>query len=264
VSLVFRGVSFTYPHADHPAVHDVEFELGPGEVGALIGPSGAGKSTLTRLALGLLKPDAGQVLLAGASTSTTPFVDLARSGGLVLQNPLHQLLTERVEDEILLGIRDLPPEDAQARVTQMLRAFDLEEVRERHPLLVSEGQRRRVALAAVLVRQPRVLVLDEPTLGQDERHRRALSGLVRDLAHHERTILVISHDREFVNDACERVLLLRSGQLVADLRAEDAAALRAAGVPLADVPAAALRLSEAGRPTRARTLDELVSALRVE
>lgn len=263
-ALRFQGVSYAYP-TGVDALSDVSFAVRPGEVVALVGPSGAGKSTLARLALGLLRPTRGRVELVGLATDATPFAVLARAGGLVLQNPLHQLLAERVDAELRLSLRDLPPEEADSRVDDLLDGLELRHVRERHPLTLSEGQRRRVALAAVLARRPRVLVLDEPTLGQDERQRSALVRIVLDLADTGVAVLAISHDAEFVNDGCDRVLALRDGRLVADVDLAESAApdrLDAAGMPLADVPAAALRLSRLGRPVRARTLADLVTALR--
>lgn len=266
-ALALEAVSFTYPGADQPALESVSVALAPGEVAALVGPSGAGKSTLARLALGLLRPSAGRVQLCGLPTDATPFSRLARLGGLVLQNPLHQLLAERVDDELLLGLADLPPAEAQARVEETLRASGLAALRARHPLALSEGQRRRVALAAALVRQPRVLVLDEPTLGQDELGRAALVDVARRLATDGVAVLAISHDPEFVNDACGRVLALRAGRLVADLPLDDLAGLEAAGVPLADVPAASLLLARQSpaqtdcRRARARTLADLLELL---
>lgn len=264
-TLRFERVAFTYPRAATPALSEVSFSLRAGEVAALMGPSGAGKSTLARLALGLVKPSSGRVALGGLFTDHAPLSTLAQVGGLVLQNPLHQLLAERVEDELRLGLRALPAAEADARVERVLQAFGLDSLRERHPLLLSEGQRRRVALAAVLVRQPRVLILDEPTLGQDEHQRAALTSIVRQVAAEGTAVLAISHDAEFVNDACDRLLLLRAGSLVGDLPMDLAyhgpARLADAGAPLADVPATALLLSEQGRPTRARSVAGLVRAM---
>jgi len=257
-ALIFDHVWFAYG-AGAAVVADVSFGLWPGERVALVGPSGAGKSTLARLALGLLRPERGRVTLAGLPTDGTSFPALARVGGLVLQNPVHQLLAERVDDELALGLQDLAPSDRAARVEALLDSLDLGPLRDRHPLALSEGQRRRVALAAVLARRPRVLVLDEPTLGQDERQRAALVGIVADLASGGAAVLAISHDPEFVNDGCDRVLALRDGRLEADvdLATWSPERVEAAGVPLADVPAAALRLTRLGQPVHARTSADL-------
>jgi energy-coupling factor transport system ATP-binding protein len=256
-ALRFERVSYAYAGGTQ-ALQDASFTLYPGEVTALVGPTGAGKTTLARLALGLLKPGAGQAWLGGRLTSATPFPQLARLGGLVLQNPLYQLLAERVDDELRLGLRGLDEREREARVAELLDRFQLGPLRARHPLSLSEGQRRRVALAAVLARRPRVLVLDEPTLGQDERQRAALVAIVADLARAGGAVLAISHDPEFVNDACGRALVLGRGRLVADVDLDAPPAhLAAAGVPLADVPATLLALGAAGG---ARTVAELCAA----
>jgi energy-coupling factor transporter ATP-binding protein EcfA2 len=256
-ALRFERVSYAYAGGTQ-AVRDVSVALHPGEVAALVGPTGAGKTTLARLALGLLRPDAGQVWLGGRLTRATPFSQLAGLGGLVLQNPLYQLLAERVDDELRLGLRGLDEHEREARVAELLDRFQLGPLRGRHPLSLSEGQRRRVALAAVLARRPRVLVLDEPTLGQDERQRAALVAIVADLARAGGSVLAISHDPEFVNDACARALVLERGRLVADVGLDAPPGhLAGAGVPLADAPATLLAL---GEPGTARTVAELCAA----
>ena len=263
--LAFHGVSHRYA-ADAPEVlHEVDLQVGAGESVALIGPSGAGKTTLARLALGLLRPTSGWIDLAGRRTSETAVSTLAETAGLVLQNPVHQLFAERVEDEIALALRGRP--DAQARVAALLERFALGPLRDRHPLRLSEGERRRVALAATLARSPRLLVMDEPTLGQDDRQRASLAALVRELVADGAAVIAISHDPEFVNDACERVIVLRAGTIVADLPlAGDPAgvsALAAAGVPLADVPATVQALAGSERAVTARSIADLVAAMRL-
>lgn len=261
--LAFHGVSHRYATDAPDALRAVDLEVAPGESVALIGPSGAGKTTLARLALGLLRPTAGWVELAGQRTSDTPVSRLAQTGGLVLQNPVHQLFTERVVDEIALAVRGRP--DAEARVASLLERFALGPLRDRHPLRLSEGERRRVALAATLARSPRLLVLDEPTLGQDDRQRASLAALVRELVAGGAAVVTISHDPEFVNAACERVVVLAAGVIGADLPlAGDPAGIArlvAAGVPTADVPATVLALARAGRPVTARSAADLVAAV---
>ncbi len=262
-ALRFEHVTYAYRSAERPAVRDVSFALGHGERVALIGPTGSGKSTLARLALGLRRADAGEVTLAGMRTRSTPMSRLAGVGGLVLQDPTRQLIAERVEDEVASGLAGLPPSERRSRVEREIERFGLGPLRTRHPLTLSEGQRRRVVLAAATARRPAVLVLDEPTLGQDARQRDALARLVADLAAEGTAVLAISHDPEFVADACERALVLREGSLVADLpiggTPVQLRALADAAVPLSDVGAAVLLLSRRGTPVAARTVDELVA-----
>lgn len=266
IVLEFQRVSYRYADSQGAAaLADLSFTLAAGECMAVVGPSGAGKSTLARLALGLLRPDRGGVRLGGLPTDSTPVSDLAQVGGLVLQNPLLQLLASRVDDELRLGLGHLPMAEVERRVEEGLERFALASVRSRHPLALSEGQRRRVALAAVLVRQPRMLVLDEPTLGQDELQRVALASLIRSLAATGTAVLAISHDVELVNDACDSVLVLEGGRARTPLPLSlwsSPAELTAAGVPLADIPETAGRLTQAGWPVRARSVPDLASALR--
>jgi len=264
VALSFEGVSFRYPGAGANAVTDLTFTLHSGEIGALMGPSGAGKSTVARLALGLLRPSRGRITLCGLRTDETPFGLLAARGGLVLQNPLLQLLTSSVEQELRLGLSDLPGNEIRSRADELLAMFGLSTLRRKHPLALSEGQRRRVTLAAALARRPRILVLDEPTLGQDELQRQALEDLLRRLAADNTAILCITHDAELMNDVAARVLSLDRGRLVADLPLDHTMhhhpdRLRAAGLPLADVPATTLALRSYGREIGAvRTVAQLV------
>jgi len=264
VALRFEGVRYRYPGATHDAVRDVSFAVRRGERVALVGPSGAGKSTLARLALGLARPTAGEIAALGVRSPATSAI--APRVGLVVQNPMHQLLAETVEDEIALGLRGRDRTGRSTRIDEMLARFDLASLRGRHPLSLSEGQRRRLALAAAIAPSPELLVLDEPTLAQDEAQRIALSRLVRELGAAGVAIVAITHDREFANDACDRVIAIAEGALVADLPlAGDAAgisALAKAGIPLADVPATVLALSGAGRHAIARSVDELVRAFR--
>ncbi len=262
-ALRFDGVTFAYPGAATPAVRSISFTIGAGERVALVGPTGSGKSTIARLALGLRRPDAGEATLAGMSTRRTRTSRLVRSGGLVLQDPVRQLIGERVEDEIASGLGHLPAAERWARVEQEIARFGLAGLRGRHPLTLSEGERRRVVLAAATARHPAVLVLDEPTLGQDARQRDELARLVAELARSGTAVLVISHDPEFVNDACERALVLRQGALVADVaiggEPETVRAMALAGIPLADVPATVLLLGGSGTPVAARTAGELIA-----
>lgn len=264
MTLAFHGVSFRYAGAAGPALEDVDLRVAAGERVAIVGPTGAGKTTLARLALGLLRPTRGRIELGGLDTLSASPTDLSRIGGLVLQNPVHQLFAERVDSEIALGLRGHA--DAAARLADALERFGLTALRDRHPLRLSEGERRRVALAATLARRPSLVVLDEPTLGQDERQRASLARLIGELSAQGSTAVVVSHDPEFVNDACERVIALRDGRIAADLPIRDdaasAARLARARIPLADIPATTLRLAEVGRHVRARTVESLVAAVR--
>lgn len=258
------GVRYRYPRATVDTLVDVSLALRPGERVALVGPSGAGKSTLARIVVGLRRPTAGSIVLLGRTGPA--LAQVAAGVALVVQNPLRQLLGETVAGEVAMGLRGADPREARRRIDAVLDRFGLLALRDRHPLSLSEGQRRRVTLAGVLVRRPRLLVLDEPTLAQDELQRAVLTDLLRELAATGTAILAVSHDREFVNDAFDRVVTLRDGRLVADLPLSGEPAgvgrLREADVPLGDVPATVRELAARGIAGSARTVDDLVAAMR--
>lgn len=256
-TLRFEAVRYRYPGTERDAVRDVDLVLHEGEVAALVGPSGSGKTTLARLALGLRRPTTGAITLFGRDPAGAG----AREAALVMQEPLRQLLADTVAGEVALG---LPPAE-RAAVEPLLERFGLAGLRPRHPLTLSHGERRRVILAAALARRPRLLVLDEPTLGQDERGRLELVEIVRELRAAGCAVLAITHDPELVADVADRVLVLAGGRITADLaHGEEAAAyeaLRSAGVILGDVPETVRLLATRGRRLHARTADELVAAL---
>ncbi|MDE3076861.1 MAG: ABC transporter ATP-binding protein, partial [Chloroflexota bacterium] len=160
-------VQFAYV-PDKPILRGVSLALETGQCVGLMGPSGAGKSTLARHLNGLLRPSGGAVLLEGRDVRTQPVAALARHVGYVFQNPLHQLFAQTVREEVGLALTRGPNPsgraEAERRVDEMLRALGLEDLASRHPLSVSEGQRKRIALAAVLAARPSFLILDEPTL----------------------------------------------------------------------------------------------------
>jgi len=253
--LRLAGLRYRYPGTEHDAVTDIDLVLREGEVAALVGPSGSGKTTLARLALGLRRPTAGAVTLFGRDPAGV------RTAALVMQEPLRQLFADTVAGELALGLA--PGE--RREVEPLLERFGLAGLRLRHPLTLSHGERRRVILAAALARRPRLLVLDEPTLGQDERGRLELVEIVRELRAAGCAILAITHDPELVADVADRVLVLAGGRLAADLahgeEADTYEALRSAGVPLGDVPETVRLLATRGRRLHARTAGELAAAL---
>ena len=203
-----RGVSAGY--GGRTVIKGIDLSLYPGEFVALVGENGSGKSTLARVLAGLMRPRGGRRL--------TPGGDCARPGrdvGLLCQSPLDQLLTERVDDEVALGPRNWAVFDHAAH-EETLTAADLVALRGRAPLSLSVGQQQRTALAAALALAPRLLILDEPTLGQDWSHLERLMDFVADLNARGSTILLITHDHDLAARYARRLLLMRGGCLVAD------------------------------------------------
>lgn len=211
--VVASGVSFAYDPA-RPVLVDIDLVAGAGERIALIGPNGSGKSTLGRLLVGLLAPTAGRVQLGGDQPARLPAASLARRAGYVFQEPERQFLSQRVGDEILLGLR---PDEARAAADLLERfGLPLAEFGQRSPYRLSGGEQRRLSLATVLVRRPDVLVLDEPTFGQDRIGYEALLAILAEHVAEGTCLFAATHDERFVADVAGRTIRLEAGAFVSD------------------------------------------------
>jgi len=214
-----EGVSFDY--RGHPALRGVSFALQPGEVVALMGRNGSGKSTLLKLLAGLHKPGRGSVRLTRAGqeildTRSAPLEEIVRLVGYVPQNPGALLFKDTVLEELAFTRQGhkLPPDPAADRA--LLARLGLAGQAERYPRDLSSGQRQRVALAAILVAEPALLLLDEPTRGLDYAQKEALSAILLEQRRLGRAVLLATHDVELAARCADRVLLLGDGQVVVD------------------------------------------------
>jgi energy-coupling factor transport system ATP-binding protein len=207
------ALGFEY-EPDQPVLHDVSLRIEAGERVALVGPNGGGKSSLARLLVGLLRPTAGTVRLGGDDPARLPAAELARRAAYVFQEPERQFLTERVPDEILLGLdADRRPE-AEALMADL--GLPLDRFGDRSPFRLSGGEARRLSLAVALVRHPRFLVLDEPTFGQDRKTYGALLAILDRHLGAGATLITATHDPGLVADVATRILTLDGGRIVAD------------------------------------------------
>lgn len=213
--LEINKVWFSYPGSQREALRGVTLSLRRGEMVAVLGGNAAGKTTLLKLAAGLLKPDRGQVLVAGVDSRRFVPHQLAGMVGYLSQNPGEHLLQETVEEELVFTLLNLGRK-ADEKVTALLQELELEEYRHTHPRDLSSGERQRVALAAVLVAEPRILLLDEPTRGLDRRLKVRLGNLLRCLAARGIAVLLVTHDVEFASEYAQRVAMLFEGRVVVD------------------------------------------------
>lgn len=192
---------------------DCDLRVAAGEVVALHGANGSGKSTLARVIAGLHAPTHGRIEIAGSDMTATPAAARYPTVGFVPQDAGRFLLRERVADEVALGLGHLPDGERHARTQSVLRELDLAHLAGRHPLDLSVGERERVALAAMLVARPRVLILDEPSRGMDPERRDALARLLRTRAADGAAVVLITHDPAFAALAADRHVTLRAGHV---------------------------------------------------
>lgn len=212
-----NDVHFTYPTGVE-ALKGVSLKVENGEFLAIMGQNGAGKTTLVKHFNGLLKPTHGKTLIDGVDTTKTSVATLSRNVGFVFQNPDHQLFSETVEEEIAFALRNFGfKEDViEKRITWALNLLALSQYRKTSPFMLSGGERKRVALASVLAWDPRILILDEPTIGQDYEQKEKLRQFILQMRTQEKTIIIVTHDVEFVAECDPRVLLMLNGKITAD------------------------------------------------
>jgi len=210
-------VHFTYPNGVE-ALKNVSLIVNNGEFIAIMGQNGAGKTTLVKHFNGLLKPSKGVIRVDGVETTKTSVAALARTVGFVFQNPDHQLFSETVEEEIAFALKNFGFEEEaiQKRITWALNLLGLTQYRKTSPFLLSGGERKRVALASVLAWDPQILILDEPTIGQDYQQKEKLRQFIVQMRTQGKTIVIVTHDVEFVAECNPRVMLMKEGRIVAD------------------------------------------------
>ena len=212
--LELRGLGYRYEEAEE-ALKSLDLEIKRGASIALLGHNGAGKSTLFLLLSGLLEGWSGELLLEGQLVPSKERSLLRRRIALVLQNSNYQLFTPSVEDELRYGLRKLGLAEAalEQRLEELLERYELRALRHRAPHELSEGQRKWLALVAVLSTDPEVILLDEPTAALDAVYTRRVLGLLEELRAAGKTLIVSTHDMELAYQLAEEVILLERGEL---------------------------------------------------
>jgi cobalt/nickel transport system ATP-binding protein len=217
-----RGISFAYKAI--PALQDLSLEIHAGERLALLGPNGSGKSTLIRVMAGLSLAQRGEVLFHGSALSEELLAQVEfglqfrRRVGIVFQNPDVQLFNASVLEEVAFGPLQLgwSKQDTLTSVEAVLEQLGIQELRHRPPHRLSGGEKKRVALASVLVLNPEVILLDEPTAGLDPESQNELVHLLHSWSGSARTIVISTHDLDTLEDVADRCCILNHGRIAGD------------------------------------------------
>lgn len=217
VAVQINDLHFRYPGGQR-GLQGVDLTIKSGEYVALVGRNGAGKTTLAKQLNGIFQPTKGNVLVGGEDTRGVPSWELAQKVGYVFQNPDHQIFSTTVEEEIRFGLKQtrLDQKEIDKRVQEVLEFTGLESVRDEHPYSLGKGERQRLAVASILALRPGVLVVDEPTTGQDWAGVQTMMGLIDELNAAGTTIVMVTHDMDIVARHAKRMIVMDDGRVTAD------------------------------------------------
>lgn len=265
--LEVRELDYTYPDGT-TALQGVNLSIEAGEMLALIGQNGSGKTTLSKCLNGLLLPTAGSVVVDGHNSKKSSISEMVRRVGYVFQNPDHQLFNSTCRDEIAYGPKNIgvPKDEIEERVEEAAAVVGLtEEHLEEHPFFLTKGLRQRVAIAAILALRPQVIIVDEPTTGQDARQAREIMTFLTKLnREHGHTVIIITHDMDIVAAYTKRILAMANGRLIADGEARDIfsdhAVMTAASLAPPQITRLAQALGDLGISPGILSLEEMAAA----
>ena len=217
VLLELKDISFQY-EKNKSILKDISFKINKGEMVSIIGKNGAGKSTISKLICGFYKPTSGQILLNNRDIGDDSIKERAERIGMVMQNPNQMISKTMIFDEVALGLRfrGIPEEEVKTRVYETLKVCGLYEYRNWPISALSFGQKKRVTIASILVLNPEILILDEPTAGQDFKHYNEIMEFLLELNNKGVTIIMITHDMHLMLEYTNRAIVLADGQKLAD------------------------------------------------
>ncbi len=222
MSVVFENVHYTY-QSNVQALRGVDLVFERGEVVALMGENGSGKTTLLKHMNGLLKPTVGRVLVDGVETTSASIAELSQKVGLVFQNAEDMFFESTVYNEVTFALRNFgyDEEKVRKRVEWALKFFELEQYKDHSPFHLSGGEKKRLAMAIILAWSPSIICLDEPTIGQDSVQKEKMMHMIKMLNTQGRTVILASHDVEFIADLKPRVIVLSRGKVLADGKTQE-------------------------------------------
>jgi energy-coupling factor transport system ATP-binding protein len=263
----FRNVHFAYK--GQPALRGVNLTIYERELVAILGRNGSGKTTLARHIIGLLHPAQGSVIVGGRDVARTPTHELTQQIGFCFQNPNHQIVSFKVRDEMTFGLKahNIDPGEFEGRIQHALELVDLLDVIEAEIFDLGKGQKQRLALASVLTLNPQILVIDEPTTGQDPQMTREIFDIIKHLNDLGTTVLMITHRVDYAASYAQRAIVMNRGEVAFDGPVLDLVAdvdrMRANALELPDITKLVLQLRKHGIPPWTIQYEQLEHYLRL-
>lgn len=210
----FENVSFNY-QAQKPLFNGIDLCIEPGSFTAITGPNGSGKTTLGKLAIGILKPLSGKVLLEDRDISGMSLGEVGGKIGYLFQNPEVQIFANTVIDDLtfIMRIKNIDEGIISKKIDTLLDFLNISDLKQSNTFNLSYGEKQRLAIAGILINEPQFLVLDEPTTGLDVERKKILAGLINKLLDAGKGLMIISHDHKFINNFSGQVLRITEGTI---------------------------------------------------
>ena len=215
--IILNELDYSYPNGT-VALRKINLNIYRGELVGIMGMNGAGKTTLIRTLNGLIRPSKGTVNIESENIEPKGIGELSKIVGLIFQNPQHQIFSNTVEEEIEFSLKslNLNKEEVRDKTVEVLKTFNLEKYQDRSPLNLSGGESKKLAIASIICRDPKILVFDEPTLGQDGKEISFFTNLLKEEREKGKTILIVTHNIEFAMEFIPRTILMANGKIIAD------------------------------------------------
>ena len=264
------GISFSYDGSGNhraEALKDISLSIAAGEMVAIIGRNGSGKTTLIRHIIGLLQPNKGEVVVLNKNVALTPTHELARNVGFCFQNPSHQIVSFNVRDEIIFGLKahDVDPAEFEPRIREALEFVNMLDYIDAEVFDLGKGQKQRIALASVLSLRPEILIVDEPTTGQDPRMAQEIFEILQRLNVAGTTVIIITHQIDFAAAYTRRAIVLGEGRIKYDGAIQELLVnkelMQASALEMPETTKLASLMSPLGIPPWLVTMEELDQAI---
>jgi energy-coupling factor transporter ATP-binding protein EcfA2 len=265
-----KEISFSYDASNNhkgEVLKDISISITAGEMVAILGRNGSGKTTLIRHIIGLLQPNRGEVVVLSRNVAHTPTHELAKNIGFCFQNPSHQIVSFNVRDEIIFGLKahGVDPQEYESRIREALEFVNMLDYIDAEVFDLGKGQKQRVALASVLSLRPEILIVDEPTTGQDPRMAQEIFEILQRLNSAGTTVLIITHQVDYAATYASRAIVLGEGRIKYDGSIQgllaDRELMQSSSLEMPETTKLASLMSPYGIPSWLVTMDELDQAI---